>query len=345
MAEYVAYFVSRLEIGPDGKTAHEICRGKRATVISACSSARIVPIRERIWIDIEPGAQFDQLNTLLRHGQFPREEDGAIEFWRLKDDLRNKFEHSQHWSDDMWKSKMAGGGGNKKIFQYCTDLSEQEILYLRALQGHSGRNHSDPTLQDNVLIPNNFFEYIYHIGCAISVHSITNSGLIAGGQNSSRKRQTVFFTAVNPMNKEHRDPHELDLTKPRLASHKQKKWKRHQDTVYWVDIQLAQRKRLKFYQTRCNAIILDDTLPACSISKVVVMKSEVIIYQKVYVSPRPPPTISFKDNWRKELESEVAGSSKDTQRIQPKPKTQNPIIKYGETRMWTRVHKTLRVDT
>ena len=52
------------------------------------------------------------------------------------------------------------------------------------------------------------------------------------------------------------------------------------------------------------------------------MKSEEIIYQKVYVSPRPPPKISFKDNWMKELDSEVAGSSKDTQRIQPKPKTQ-----------------------
>ena len=41
------------------------------------------------------------------------------------------------------------------------------------------------------------------------------------------------------------------------------------------------------------------------------------------MSLRPPPTISFKDNWMKELDSEVAGSSKDTQRIQPtKPKTQ-----------------------
>ena len=52
------------------------------------------------------------------------------------------------------------------------------------------------------------------------------------------------------------------------------------------------------------------------------MKSEEIIYQKVYVSPRPPPKISYKDNWMNELDSEVARSSKDTQRIQPKPKTQ-----------------------
>ena len=52
------------------------------------------------------------------------------------------------------------------------------------------------------------------------------------------------------------------------------------------------------------------------------MESGEIICEKVYVSPRPYPTISFKDNWMKELDSEVAGSSKDTRRIQPKPKTQ-----------------------
>ena len=56
-----------------------------------------------------------------------------------------------------------------------------------------------------------------------NLHSIINSGLIAGGQNSSRKRQTVFFTAVNPMNMDHRDPQVRDLTKLRFASYK-KKW-------------------------------------------------------------------------------------------------------------------------
>ena len=152
---------------------------------NACSSSRTVPTLERIWIDIEPGAQFDQafpvtkrINTLLRHGELPREEDGAIEFWRLKDDLQNKFEYSHYGSDDVWKSKMAGGEGKKKRFQYCTGSSGRKIIYLRALQGHSGRNPIDPSLQDNVLIPNNFFEYICHIGCAVNLHSIINSGVI-----------------------------------------------------------------------------------------------------------------------------------------------------------------------
>ena len=46
-------------------------------------------IRERICTDIEPGTQSNQahpearrLSTLLRHGDQPREEDGATEFWR-----------------------------------------------------------------------------------------------------------------------------------------------------------------------------------------------------------------------------------------------------------------------
>ena len=75
------------------------------------------------------------------------------------------------------------------------------------------------------------------------------------------------------MNKEHKDPYEIDLTAPRLAQYMQTAWKKHQDTVYWVDINLAQQKGLKFYQIRSNAVILYDTLPAYCMLKVVVMVS------------------------------------------------------------------------
>ena len=89
----------------------------------------------------------------------------------------------------------------------------------------------------------------------------------------------------------------------------------------WVDIKLAQKKGFKFYQTESNAIILYDTLPAYCIPKVM-MESWEIIYEKVFASPRPPPKISFKDNWTKELYSQVAGGSEDSQQIQPTSKTQ-----------------------
>ena len=141
---------------------------------SANSSTRTVPIGERSWTDIEPRnfSPIDypvskKLINLLRHGSLPRENDGAIEFWRTKDYLQKHFVYCHHWSGEKWKSSMAGGGGNKKRFQYCTD-SSGAILYLRALQGHSGRSLIDPTLQDKVVIPNNFFQYIYHVGCAIN---------------------------------------------------------------------------------------------------------------------------------------------------------------------------------
>ena len=233
-----------------------------------------------------------KLIRLLRHGSLPREDDGAIEFWRIKDNLQKHFLYCHHWSDEKWKKSMARGGGNNTRYQYCTD-SLGTILYLRALQSHSGRSLIDPTLQDNVIIPDNFFQYIYHIGCAMNLHSIINSGLIPGGQNLSN-RQTVFFLLVDTMT--HKDPDTIDLEAPRLAHYMHKAWKKHQNTVCWVDINLALKKGLKFYQTRSNAIILHETLPACCIPKVVRLKTGDVIYEKVYASPRPPPKISLKDN-------------------------------------------------
>ena len=40
------------------------------------------------------------------------------------------------------------------------------------------------------------------------------------------------------------------------------------------------------------------------------------------MSPRPPPTISYKDNWTCDLDSDFTRSSKDIQRIELKPNTQ-----------------------
>ena len=52
------------------------------------------------------------------------------------------------------------------------------------------------------------------------------------------------------------------------------------------------------------------------------MKFEEVVYQKAYVSPRPPPTISYADNWTCNLASGIARSSNDIQRMELKPNTQ-----------------------
>ena len=349
-------------------------KAKSQRIGPAGSSPRIVPVEKRNWIDIEPGkysvSEYEvskKVIQLLRLSQnVHREEDGALHFWRIKENLQNPFPQSFHWFDDRWKACLAAGGGAKRRFQYCTDDSGT-IDYFRAHQGHSGRNLIDPSLQDNFVIPSKFFQCIYHLGCAFNLHSIINSGLIPGGQNSS-KRQTVFFVPVDPRDKSHKDPDEIHLNVPRHAQHlhnawkrhqdevdinltiekglqfyqtrsnaqtvffvpvdlrdKSHKdpdeidlnvprhaqylhnaWKRHQDEVYWVDINLTIEKGLQFYQTRSKAIILQETLPAYCIPKVVRLKTGEVLYEKVYMSPRPPPKISLKHEWKRELGSEVA---------------------------------------
>ena len=84
---------------------------------------------------------------------------------------------------------------------------------------------------------------------------------------------------------------------------------RDQDAVFWVDINLSIAKGLKFYQTRSNVVILQETLPACCIPKVVRMKNGEVLNEKVYMSPRPPPKISLKHEWKRELGSEHAQRS------------------------------------
>ena len=187
---------------------------------------------------------------------------------------------------------MAARGGSKRRYQYCSD-SSGTILYLRALQGHSGRNLIDPLLQDNVIIQRGSFHNIYHIGCAFNLHSIINNGLIPGGQDSSR-RQTVFFLPIDPRDKDREDPEHNDFSVPRRARYVHSARKRHQDAVFWVDIDLAIKKGLTFYQTRSNAIILQGTLPAYCIPTVVRLKTGEVLYEKSYVSPRPPPKISLR---------------------------------------------------
>ena len=183
----------------------------------------------------------------------------------MKFHLRDHHSQIQNWSGDRWKACLAAGGGSKRRYQYCSDHLGS-ITYLRALQGHSGSNLIDPALQDNVLIGPGIFLYIYHVGSNFNLHSMVRNGLVLGGQNLSR-RQTVFFLPVDPRNEDHKDPEHIDYSAPRLARYLPNAWKRHQDAVFWVDIDLGIREGLMLYQTRSNAIILQGTLTAHFIVK------------------------------------------------------------------------------
>ena len=187
-----------------------------------------------------------------------------------------------------------------------------------------------------MVIQSGFFQHIYHIGCVFDLHSIITNGLIPGGQNSS-KRQTVFFLPIDPRDKGHQDPAKIDLNESRRAQYLHSAWKKHQDAVFWVDINLAIQIGMTFYQTRSNAIILPGTLPANCIPKVVRLKTGEVLYEKSYMSPRQRPTISLRHDhdWTRgkvqlgstvdqqpegKLVQQSCGEATFSQPTQPKPK-------------------------
>ena len=272
------------------------------------SGTTTIPFNERIWIDIVPSKQdFDshilskRVINLLRHNQkVNREQDGAVQFYKIKFFIRDYSLSTQNWSDNRWLACLAAGGGPKRRYQYCSD-SVGSIIYLRALQGHSGDSIIDLALQDHVLIGPGVFPYIYHVGSNFNIPSILSNGLIPGGQNLSR-RQSVFFLPVDPRDENHRDPENIDYSVPRRARYVQNMWKRHQDTVFWIDIDLGIiKEKLKFYQTRSNAIILQGVLPPSCIVRAERLKGGEPLYRRQYLSPRPPPKISLRNdlNWTK----------------------------------------------
>ena len=88
--------------------------------------------------------------------------------------------------------------------------------------------------------------------------------------------------------------------------------KEHQDTVSWVDMQLA-RKGLMFYQVIFLAIILYDTF-----TEVVVMEfKKKIKNEKENVSLLPPPEISLKIKLIKEMYSIRVGRRQYAEQIHP----------------------------
>ena len=173
------------------------------------------------------------------------------------------------------------------------------IIHLRALQGHSGDSIIDLAMQDHVLISLGVCSYIHHEGSNFNIPSILSNGLMLGGPELSR-RQSVFFLLVDPRDENHRDPENIDYSVPRRAQYKQNKWKRHQDTVFWTDIDLGIiKERLKFHQTRSNAIILQGVLPPSCIVRAERLKGGEPLCKRQYLPPHPPPKISWRHdlNW------------------------------------------------
>ena len=99
-----------------------------------------IPIETKgTWIDIEPGqlslslCAFEvskKVIHLLRLGQHKhREDDGAVQFWRIEENLQKHFPYCLHWSVSKWKKSMAEGrGGSKKRLSVLYRLIRSNLV-------------------------------------------------------------------------------------------------------------------------------------------------------------------------------------------------------------------------
>ena len=159
-------------------------------------------MEQRQWIDIETQESKDPfLFSSVKKSLLDREEDAGVHYDQIIDECKKKLsDDTGYWSDEMkkqfslaprwslekWISVLEKGGGQKKRFQYCLNPNyPQKFLYIRAIQGHSGST-INPALQDNVLLPEVFTEYIYQVGNGKELRSTVNHGLIPGGVSSEQ---------------------------------------------------------------------------------------------------------------------------------------------------------------
>ena len=256
---------------------------------SACSSRWTVLICEN---DLEPIssqelnrislAQWQKhLSTLLRHGDLPREEDGAIVFWRLKDYLRNDSKNSQHWSDEMWKSKMQGGGGNKKVFQYCTDPSGQEIVHLSS-PSRSFWTQSRWSFTTGQCANSGQFLRLHLAHRVCNQFTLHHKFRIDTGEDKfwARKDRQYSLRLWIPWTRNTKIRSSLICPNHVLHGTSRKRGKDTKTRCIGSIYSLLNVKDSNSIKPRCNAIVLYDTLPAYCISKVVVMESGEIIYEK-----------------------------------------------------------------
>ena len=127
------------------------------------------------------------------------------------------------------KSCLAAGGGSKRRYQYCSDNSETISLPLIG----------------NWNIPLHLSHWMC-IQSSLYYQQWIDKIRAENGQYSS--------CPLIQETKDHKDPEYFDFSVPRRAKYVHSAWKKHQDAVFWVDINLAIKEGLTFYQTRskCN---------------------------------------------------------------------------------------------
>ena len=186
----------------------EETRAERVRNLSdpVCYERSIIPVKERKWKKYSCLSIVQRNNALNKfvmilvrnYDQDERDTDGAVHWNTISSKLMREFGSTgaRGFSEKDWLRHIYEGS-NKTRFEYCEN-SKKSLMYIRAIQGHTGGNMIAPELMGHVAIPCNWKEFVLHGGCSLNIKSIVETGIIAGGRESKEGRQTIFFTSLNP---------------------------------------------------------------------------------------------------------------------------------------------------
>ena len=145
-------------------------------------SEEVIPIEERKWNDIPACKHF-------RGHTFEAEVLKLVIDWYVS---MTKTKRKQtalfigiRWVQNCEKhfKRLEGKNYRTRIGfnTFMNKNSRNVLLYIRAIQGHTGGNLTAPELMGHVCIPYKWKEFLFHRACSYDVTSILKSGLIAGG--------------------------------------------------------------------------------------------------------------------------------------------------------------------
>ena len=207
------------------------------------------------------------IHHLIRHSQqVHREEDGAVQFWRIK----KSSEPIPTVYSSVWRSmeSMLGSRRRSKKVAVLHWWFRNNHLFpssSRTFKTQSYLSFIAGQYCDSERILPIYLPYWMWIQSSFSHQLWTTTW--------RSKFEQVFFLPIDLRDKSHKDLEKDWLECTTSCTIPAQCMEETQDAVYWVDIDLAIEKGLTFYQTRSNAIILQETLPAYCIPKVVRLKT------------------------------------------------------------------------
>ena len=110
---------------------------------------------------------------------------------------------------------------------------------------------------ESIISRQGVYTYTNMVDLSASMPIVSKNGINAWRRKSikfSKLHTTVFTTSVDPRDESHKDTEYIDFSVPRLARYLHSAWKRHQDAVFWVDIDLAIKRRINILSNtiECN---------------------------------------------------------------------------------------------